>query len=345
MHRVKRGIIVWTFFFPVLAAAAMLAAQQAPASESGGASAGGLRTHHAVGYYDTTMKRVVLVGGESEPKDGERDKVLSWSGTRWELVTDAGPPGRVNGAAAFDVSRGHAVVAGGVRRPADGGAYAVVGDTWVNGRSLWRRLADTTPRDHHALVEDSRGNVLMYGGIGADRSGPWPNDTWLLDGDTWRRVATEGPAARGRTALAYDRKRGRVTLFGGVSAPPGPNQPQTFFGDTWLWDGARWQKAADTGPPGRYAHGMVFDERAGVVLLYSGAAAHRNAPLSDMWQWDGERWTEIRLTGPTPGYRYQPVMVYDRARARTVLYGGAADAHETWEWDGLRWQRIGPDWK
>ena len=67
---------------------------------------------------------------------------------------------------------------------------------------------------------------------------------------------------------------------------------------------------------------MVFDERAGVVLLYSGAAAHRDAPLSDMWQWDGVRWSEIRLEGPTPGYRYQPVMVYDRARGRTVLYGG-----------------------
>jgi hypothetical protein len=164
----------------------------------------------------------------------------------------------------------------------------------------------------------------------------------LLENDAWKRVATEGPAGRARTAMAYDSKRGRVVLFGGASASPGPNQPQTFLADTWLWDGERWQKAADSIPPGRYAHGMVFDERAGVVLLYSGAAAHRNAPLSDMWQWDGERWTEIRLTGPTPGYRYQPVMVYDRARARTVLYGGMADAHDTWEWDGHGWQQIVP---
>ena len=98
---------------------------------------------------------------------------------------------------------------------------------------------------------------------------------------------------KSRIAIAYDSKRGRVVLFGGASAPPGPNQPQTFLADTWLWDGERWQKAADSGPPGRYAHGMVFDERAGVVLLYSGAAAHRNAPLSDMWQWDGERYEAV----------------------------------------------------
>ena len=130
-----------------------------------------------------------------------------------------------------------------------------------------------------------------------------------------------------------------MVLFGGVSAPPGPKQPQIFFSDTWTWDGGRWHKAADGGPRGRYAHGMVFDERAGVVLLYSGAAAHRDAPLTDMWQWDGARWSEIRLEGPTPGYRYQPVMVYDRARGRTVLYGGIAGPGDTWEWDGQRWRQ------
>lgn len=88
---------------------------------------------------------------------------------------------------------------------------------------------------------------------------------------------------------------------------------------------------------------MVFDERAGVALLYSGAARHRGAPLTDMWQWDGVRWTEIRLTGPTPGFRYQPVMVYDRARGRTVLYGGLqGSTDDTWEWDGRHWQEVKP---
>ena len=102
-----------------------------------------------------------------------------------------------------------------------------------------------------------------------------------------------------------------------------------------------WRKVADQGPRARYAHGMVFDERAGVVLLYSGAAAHRDAPLEDMWQWDGTRWTEIRLSGPTPGYRYQPVMAYDRARGKTVLYGGIQGSrNDTWEWDGRQWSEI-----
>ena len=220
--------------------------------------------------------------------------------------------------------------------------WEVVGDSWWSDEGGWRRIADIAPRDHHLLVEDGRGGILLFGGIPADRSGPWPADTWTLQDDDWKRLASEGPPGRGRAALVYDRKRGRVVLFGGVSAPPGPKQPQIFFSDTWTWDGGRWHKAADGGPRGRYAHGMVFDERAGVVLLYSGAAAHRDAPLTDMWQWDGARWSEIRLEGPTPGYRYQPVMVYDRARGRTVLYGGIAGPGDTWEWDGERWRQLAP---
>jgi hypothetical protein len=166
-------------------------------------------------------------------------------------------------------------------------------------------------------------------------------DTWVLDGTSWRRVAADGPPARARTALAYDSARRQIVLFGGVSAPaPGQDGPQTFMSDTWTWNGTRWTQASAAGPRGRYAHGMVYDERAGVVWLYSGAAAHSGAPLADMWRWDGTRWTEVQLSGPTPGARYQPVMVYDKARGRTVLYGGIGNASDTWEWDGERWRLV-----
>jgi hypothetical protein len=315
---------------------------QPPSPDGRETAAEGPRTDHSLGFYDLRRRRVVLVGGAGDPKHGDRDTVWSWSGTRWELVTDAGPPGRVNAGAAYDARREKAVVAGGSRKAVDGATWEVVADAWEGDRNGWRQIADISARDHQSLVENDRGGVLMFGGIPADRSGLWPTDTWELQSGTWKRIATEGPPGRGRSALAYDSRRRQVVLFGGASAPPGPNQPQTFFNDTWIWNGERWRLAAEGGPRGRYAHGMVFDERAGVVLLYSGAAAHRDAPLSDMWRWDGERWTEIPLTGPTPGHRYQPVMVYDRARDRTVLYGGIGGPSDTWEWDGQRWRQITP---
>ena len=73
-------------------------------------------TDHAVGFYDPRLQRVVVVGGPGDPTSGDRDKVWSWSGTRWEQVTDEGPSGRVNASAAYDVRRGRAVVTGGSRK-------------------------------------------------------------------------------------------------------------------------------------------------------------------------------------------------------------------------------------
>ncbi|MBC7894255.1 MAG: hypothetical protein H7066_02525 [Cytophagaceae bacterium] len=300
----------------------------------------------AMGYYDPALRRVVLVGGADQPRAAGRDRVWSWSGRHWETVTDSGPAARSTAAIAYDMRRQLAVTTGGGRRTPNDSSFEVIADTWEGGPTSWRRGsgAELGARDHHAMVYDEARNALiLFGGIPARRSDPWPGDTWERRPEGWVRVATDGPTGRGRTALAWDDARREVVLFGGVSAPGADGRTQTFFNDTWTWNGTAWRKVADEGPPARYAHAMVYDERARVVLLYSGAAAHRGAPLTDMWQWDGRRWTEIRLTGPTPGYRYQPVMVYDRARGRTVLYGtvdGVKD--DTWEWDGQRWTEVVP---
>lgn len=319
---------------------------QLSSSERAARATTGPGAERGVGFYDPTRQRVVLVGGSGQAKFAARDRVWSWTGTRWEPVTDSGPSARGNANAAYDTHRQVAVVSGGMTRSANDSSFEVVGDTWEGNQAAWRRIigTDIAPRDHHAMVYDEgRSAVLLFGGMLGDRSAPWPTDTWELGKDGWTRIATAGPAGRGRSALAYDTVRRQIVLFGGVGASPAPGEPQPFFGDTWVRDDKGWRMVAEDGPPGRYAHGMVFDERAGVVLLYGGSAAHRNAPLSDMWQWDGTRWTEIRLSGPTPGHRYQPVMVYDQARGRTVLYGGLqGSADDTWEWNGRQWREIRP---
>ena len=139
-------------------------AAQSPVSDRGTATAAP-RTGHALGFYDGRLRRVVLVGAPGDPKDGDRDSVWIWSGATWEPVTDAGPPGRVNAGGAYGARRGRAVVAGGSRKAADGATWEVVGDTWEGDQSGWRRVDAVSPRDHHALVEDGRGAVLMYGGM------------------------------------------------------------------------------------------------------------------------------------------------------------------------------------
>jgi hypothetical protein len=76
-------------------------------------TADGPRTDHALGVYDARLQRLLLIGGAGDPGPGNDDRVWSWIGTRWELMTDAGPPGRVNAGAAYDVRGARTIVAGG----------------------------------------------------------------------------------------------------------------------------------------------------------------------------------------------------------------------------------------
>ena len=216
----------------------------------------------------------------------------------------------------------------------------IKGDTWEWDGARWLRMADGEPRDHPALAYDAaRGRTVLFGGGKFPRTTPWAADTWEWDGVKWTQVATAGPVGR-VTAMVYDGKRKQVVLFGGVGEAPSRGQPQPYFNDTWVWEGKRWRKVSDEGPPARARHALAFDRRAGVVLLYGGSREGRQ--FDDLWQWDGVRWTEIKLTSPTPGKRDLHVMAYDAARGKTVLYGGtgAKVMDDTWEWDGRQWRQI-----
>ena len=92
----------------------------------------------------------------------------------------------------------------------DGGAWQVVGDSWEEDRGVWRRIADIAPRDHQSLVENNRGGMLMYGGIPAARTGPWPTDTWELQGGP-------GSASRLRARPGEARRRSPTTANAGRS--------------------------------------------------------------------------------------------------------------------------------
>ncbi len=64
--------------------------------------------------------------------------------------------------------------------------------------------------------------------------------------------------------------------------------------------------------------------------------------LGDTWAWDGKEWKQLATAGPSPGA--MGYMAYDKARDRTVLFGGRPgwpnNAHDTWEWDGKEWKEI-----
>jgi hypothetical protein len=60
-----------------------------------------------------------------------------------------------------------------------------------------------------------------------------------------------------------------------------------------------------------------------------------------------DRWGWIRRDGVAPCERYGHKVAYDKARGRTVLFGGLNAAgtqryDDTWEWDGAQWQQRMP---
>jgi hypothetical protein len=112
---------------------------------------------------------------------------------------------------------------------------------------------------------------------------------------------------------------------------------------------------AQTSSPGTRAGAyMVYDAAHGQTLLFGGwtsqGAGAEHVYPDDLWAWDGSSWRKLEPVAntPRPAGRDVPVLAYDAARDRVVMFGGRGDGTgqpanwltDVWEWDGARWYRI-----
>ena len=100
------------------------------------------------------------------------------------------------------------------------------------------------------------------------------------------------------------------------------------------------RQSAEWPAPHGGAHGLAYDSRRGLTMLYGGDPGRDSAAL---WGWDGARWHLLSEAGP--GMRRHIKLAYDESRDRLVLYGGFDASNngprsDTWEWDGERWARV-----
>lgn len=152
-----------------------------------------------------------------------------------------------------------------------------------------------------------------------------------------RQIPQLWPPGRVNAAAAYDSAHGQVVLFGGYTAPP-----QTFFGDTWLWDGTSWtEETLATSPSAREGSSMAYDSAHGKVVLFGGSTTGTYlGGLNETWLWDGSSWTQATPAMSPPG-RVGCSMAYDSAHGKVVLFGGYDTSNEilndTWVWDGTNW--------
>ena len=168
-----------------------------------------------------------------------------------------------------------------------------------------------------------------------------------LDAQGWTQLvpdpAMASPTARSRSGLAHDPNTGLSWLFGGQ------DHTGVALGDFWSLDGSGWQQSSASLPPGRWAHGLVYDVRRRRLVLFGGFQPRSGNPnpdaigLGDTWEYDGSSWT-LRPTATGPSPRGEFGMAYDPGLRRTVLFGGFGTGPvyhgDTWVWDGVRWTEV-----
>lgn len=176
---------------------------------------------------------------------------------------------------------------------------------WAWDRRTWTRLPDPP---------------LMYGVPGASwwepRTGRlvfWLRSSRLIDWDgaAWSERSIAGtPMTREGVIVAHDPERDRLLAYGGKFQ-------QTFFPETWEWDGSTWT-LKDASGPFRAAIAMVYGGEGRGMLLF------RGGDRSDIWSWNGTNWSlfaasGLRILGEGNIWRVVP----DPSRNRLLVAHGA----------------------
>jgi hypothetical protein len=73
--------------------------------------------------------------------------------------------------------------------------------------------------------------VVLAGGT---HLGTWYSDTWQWDGANWNQINYPNtPPGRWSAGAAYDRSRGQMLTFGGITSP-GSSTPSAWLDQTWV---------------------------------------------------------------------------------------------------------------
>lgn len=206
----------------------------------------------------------------------------------------------------------------------------------------WNLLSTPGPtaRAHPVgAFNDLTGQGVLYGGrLGSGIGAGSSNQTWTWDGQWTLQAPAHTPTTRLYSAIAFDRARNRVVMFGGLIIGG------TYTAETWLWDGTDWQMVqSQNSPSPRLQASLAYDPVHQVCVLFGGDDTNK---LGDTWLWDGADWTQV-FPAQSPPPRSAAGMAYDGTRSRIALVdgagapntGGAWDDH--WEWDGSNWSAVG----
>ena len=109
--------------------------------------------------------------------------------------------------------------------------------------------------------------VLVNGGPDRGKPASDPLELWAWDGAEWTLLSADpnGPRWRNFAGAAFDSKRNRLVIYGGLQSPTDRMQ------ETWEWDGQTWTQFTASGPGFREGAVMAYDEARGRTILFGGA--------------------------------------------------------------------------
>jgi hypothetical protein len=283
--------------------------------------------------YDSTRRVMVMFGG-SDGNGNALGDTWEYDGTQWRLINvpTPRPQARYQYAMAYDAKRNRVVMAFGASA-----SIPLMNDTWEYDGTRWVKAPvqpTLAPRANVAISYDPlRERVFAFGGAGVGA------ETLMWTGTQWQSItpALSPPAPRIAARMTFDPVLGESLLYGGNSSNGGGH------GDTWKFNGTRWQELGDpvTSPQRRHSS-LDFDENTEKVLVFGGY----DYPtfLSGTWEWDGRTWSSLS-PALSPGPLYSHGSAFDRARGRVVIsfgYGSGLCQLHSYSYDatGTTWDPI-----
>lgn len=228
--------------------------------------------------YDPARDRVVLFGGWNGGL--YLDDTWEWDGTQWTQMTPTTvPEERDWHGMAYDPNTQRVIMFGGHNLNRWPAGPNTVGDMWSWDGTDWTQLNPANLPfmrfGHEMTLDTNRNRIVMWGGTSRQSSAVGAVqhfETWEWDGNDWTQITTTNqPSANAFTGMAYDPRRERMVVYGGIVGGAG-------IGDVFEYDGSDWTQRTLVGTPVAVGHtDGCYEPAFGRVMNFGGATTGNRA--------------------------------------------------------------------